>query len=70
MRNLLRTPQRALDEPRMCVGFALATMELVLVTARLAQRTDLTPTGTDVPEPAGLIVSQPLGGAPMHVPRQ
>ena len=53
--------------PRMCVGFALAQMELTLVVARLAQRLDLTPTAPRPPAPAGLIVSQPVGGAPMHV---
>jgi cytochrome P450 len=53
--------------PRMCVGFALAQMELTLITARLAQRLDLTPTAPHPPEPVGLVVSQPAGGAPMHV---
>jgi cytochrome P450 len=53
--------------PRMCVGFALAQMELTLIVARLAQRLDLTPTAPDPPEPAGLIVSRPVGGAPMFV---
>ncbi len=53
--------------PRMCVGFALAQMELTLIVARLAQRLDLTPTAPLPPEPSGLIVSRPLGGAPMHV---
>jgi cytochrome P450 len=68
--------QRALNDaawvpfgrgPRMCIGFALAQMELTLITARLAQRLDLTPTAPHRPEPVGLIVSQPSGGAPMHV---
>ena len=54
--------------PRMCVGFALAQMELTLIVARLAQRLDLTATAPLPPEPIGLIVSQPLGGTPMHVP--
>ena len=53
--------------PRMCVGFALAQMELTLIIARLAQRLDLTPTAPRPPEPAGLIVSLPIGGAPMYV---
>jgi cytochrome P450 len=57
--------------PRMCVGFALAQMELTLITARLAQRLDLTPTALHPPGPVGLIVSQPAGGALMHLrPRQ
>ncbi|MBA3605246.1 MAG: cytochrome P450 [Acidimicrobiia bacterium] len=53
--------------PRMCVGFALAQMELTLIVARLAQRLDLTPTALRPPDPAGLIVSRPVGGAPMFV---
>ena len=53
--------------PRMCVGFALAQMELTLIVARLAQRLDLRPTAPSPPEPTGLIVSLPIGGAPMHV---
>ena len=53
--------------PRMCVGFALAQMELSLITARLAQRLDLTPTKPYPPKALGLIVSQPAGGALMHV---
>lgn len=53
--------------PRMCIGFALAQMELTLITARLAQRLNLTPTAPHPPKPVGLIVSQPTGGAVMHV---
>ncbi len=53
--------------PRMCVGFALAQMELTLILSRLAQRLDLAPTAPRPPEPAGLIVSLPVGGAPMYV---
>ena len=53
--------------PRMCVGFALAQMELTLILARLAQRIDITPTAPRPPRPEGLIVSQPVGGAPMYV---
>lgn len=53
--------------PRMCVGFALAQMELTLIVARLAHRLDLSPTSSTPPEPAGLIVSLPVGGAPMYV---
>jgi cytochrome P450 len=53
--------------PRMCVGFALAQMELTLITARLAQRLDLTPTAQRPPGPVGLVVSEPAGGALMHV---
>ena len=53
--------------PRMCVGFALAQMELTLIVARIAQRLDLLPTSPTPPEPAGLIVSLPVGGVPMYV---
>jgi len=53
--------------PRMCVGFALAQMELTLIVSRLAQRLDIRPTSPDIPEPVGLIVSQPRGGASMFV---
>ncbi|NNE11936.1 MAG: cytochrome P450 [Ilumatobacter sp.] len=56
--------------PRMCVGFALAQMELTLILARLAQRLDLTPTADHPPKPVGLVVGQPAGGAPMHVRRR
>ncbi len=74
--TVLDTSQQALaDEawvpfgrgPRMCVGFALAQMELTLILSRLAQRLDIRPTSTAIPEPVGLIVSQPRGGAPMFV---
>ena len=53
--------------PRMCVGFALAQMELTLIVARLAQRLDLAPTSPRPPEAAGLVVSLPVGGAKMFV---
>ncbi len=53
--------------PRMCIGFALAQMELTLTLSRLAQRVDISPTSHVIPEPIGLIVSQPRGGAPMLV---
>jgi hypothetical protein len=52
---------------RMCVGFALAQMELTLIVARLAQRLDLGPTLTQVPPARGLVVSLPEGGAPLTV---
>jgi cytochrome P450 len=53
--------------PHMCIGFALAQMELTLIIARLAQRLDLTPTGTETPHPIGMVVNRPTGGAPFHV---
>ncbi len=53
--------------PHMCIGFALAQMELTLIIARLAQRLDLTPTGTETPHPIGMVVNRPTGGARFHV---
>jgi cytochrome P450 len=53
--------------PHMCIGFALAQMELTLIIARLAQRLDLTPTSNDVPHPVGMVVNRPRGGAPFEV---
>ncbi|MEP7113132.1 MAG: cytochrome P450 [Ilumatobacteraceae bacterium] len=53
--------------PHMCIGFALAQMELTLIIARLAQRLDLTPTSTQVPHPIGMVVNRPTGGAPFQV---
>ena len=52
---------------RNCIGFALAQMELTLIVARLAQRLDLTPVSSEIPEPVGMVVNRPVGGAPMHV---
>ena len=52
---------------RNCIGFALAQMELTLMIARLAQRLDVTATGTTVPRPVGLVVNRPAGGAPLRV---
>jgi hypothetical protein len=42
-------------------------MELTLITSRLAQRVDLEPTASHPPAASGLIVSRPVGGAPMRV---
>ena len=53
--------------PHMCIGFALAQMELILIIARLAQRLDLSPTSSTVPRPIGMVVNRPAGGAPFHV---
>ena len=53
--------------PHMCIGFVLAQMELVLMIARFAQRLELTPTSSAVPEPVGMVVNRPLGGAPFHI---
>ena len=53
--------------PHMCIGFALAQMELVLMIARFAQRLDLTPTAEVVPRPVGMVVNRPVVGAPFHI---
>jgi cytochrome P450 len=53
--------------PHMCIGFALAQMELTLMISRFAQRLDLAATASTTPRPAGLIVNRPTGGAPFDV---
>lgn len=53
--------------PHMCIGFALAQMELALVIARMAQRLDLAPISDQVPHPVGMVVNRPTGGAPFWV---
>lgn len=55
---------------RNCLGFALAQIELTLVLSRLAQRLDLAPTTTTTPEPVGMVVNRPVGGAPALVARR
>jgi len=55
---------------RNCIGFALAQMELTLIVARLAQRLDLTSLSSEIPDPIGMVVNRPTGGAPMHVNRR
>jgi len=52
---------------RRCIGFALAQMELTLITARLAQRLDVSPTTAVLPRPVGMVVNRPTGGVPMRV---
>jgi cytochrome P450 len=53
--------------PHMCIGFALAHMELVLMIARFAQRLDVTPTADIIPQPVGLVVNRPVGGVPFRI---
>lgn len=53
--------------PRGCIGFALAQMELTLITARLAQRLDVSTSAREVPRPVGMVVNRPEGGVPMEV---
>jgi cytochrome P450 len=52
---------------RNCIGFGLAQMELTLIVARLAQRLDIDACGAPIPDPVGLVVNRPKGGAPMRV---
>ena len=56
--------------PHMCIGYALAQMELVLMIARFAQRLDLEPTATVIPKPVGMVVNRPVGGAPFNIRRR
>ncbi len=53
--------------PHMCIGYALAHMELVVMIARFAQRLDLEPTATVIPKPVGMVVSRPAGGVPFNI---
>ncbi len=55
---------------RNCIGFALAQMELILIVARLAQRLDVNPVSSNIPDPVGMVVNRPTGGAPMRVTRR
>ena len=67
--------RRAMDQawvpfgrgPHMCIGFALAQMELTIIIARLAQRLDLSPITSTVPRPVGMVVNRPEGGAPFGI---
>jgi cytochrome P450 len=52
---------------RNCIGFAVAQMELTLIIARFAQRFDVEATAPVVPEPVGMVVNRPTGGASMRV---
>ena len=54
---------------RSCIGFALAQMQLTLVTARIAQRLDVTITQARLPNPSGLVVTRPDGGLPATIRR-
>ena len=56
--------------PHSCLGFALAQMELTLILAKLAQRTDITPSTADLPRPLGMVVNRPEGGAHLRVNRR
>lgn len=53
--------------PHMCLGFALAQLELTLIISRLAQRLVAVSSSPDVPQPVGMVVNRPTGGALLHV---
>lgn len=55
---------------RRCIGFALAQMELTVLTARFAQRLDVAPSASVPPPPVGMVVNRPAGGVPMTVARR
>jgi hypothetical protein len=52
---------------RSCLGFGLARMNLTLLASRLAQRVDLEPASSAVPDPVGTVTSHPAGGVPVTV---
>lgn len=52
---------------RRCLGFAFATMELVLFTALTAARVDLRDAGPADPRPTGAVSMAPAGGVPVTV---
>ena len=53
--------------PWACIGFWLAQVELTLILARLVQRLDLEAPSPSLPEPRGMVVNRPTGGAPLRV---
>ena len=53
--------------PRRCIGFAFATMELVLMTAIVAATRSLTWAGDGEPRPTGAVSMTPSGGVPLRV---
>ena len=52
--------------PHMCLGFALAQMELTLIISRMAQRL-VAASSSDVPRPVGMVVNRPTGGAVLRL---
>ena len=52
---------------RNCIGFALAQMELTLIISRMAQRLDIAAESDQIPQPIGMVVNRPTGGAHMKV---
>jgi cytochrome P450 len=53
--------------PHMCLGFALAQMELTVIISRLSQRLVAVASSSDVPRPVGMVVNRPTGGATLQV---
>lgn len=51
---------------RRCIGHLLATLEIKVITARVAQRTDLTLLARQ-PRPTGIAAMRPRGGVPVRV---
>ncbi|MDH4170228.1 MAG: cytochrome P450, partial [Acidimicrobiia bacterium] len=52
---------------RNCIGLALAQMELTLIISRMAQRLDIAAESDQIPQPIGMVVNRPTGGAHMKV---
>ncbi len=52
---------------RNCIGFALAQMEMTLITSRLAQRLRIEAVSSAKPRPVGMVVNRPVGGATLKV---
>ena len=53
--------------PHMCLGFALAQMELTMAISRLAQHLDVAALAHAIPKPVGMVVNRPVGGALLQV---
>ncbi len=53
--------------PHMCLGFALAQMELALIISRMAQRLVAVSSTSDMPRPVGMVVNRPTGGAALRL---
>lgn len=53
--------------PHMCIGFALAQMELTMALSRLIQRLDIETLAREMPRPVGTVVNRPEGGAVTRV---
>lgn len=56
--------------PHMCIGFAMAQMELSIVLSGLVQRLDITTVADDMPRPVGTVVNRPAGGVVVRAARR